>query len=355
MSIRVHPWPILKVHTGTLGANEADPRWITVPAGYRTDFASIPRPMTRMVWSLLPPVGRSGKAAVIHDWLCDEQPHSVDHKTQEGDIRQLEHCQRACAQTDYILHQAALGSVPRSIDDPITTNSANIDGFLNMLVAARDAGVKRVVYAASSSTYGEPPGLPKQEAIIGKPLSPYAVTKVVNERDADVFARIDGLESIGLRYFNVFGPRQDPNGAYAAVIPNWFTFRTRAVESTADEVSDYLLERQIRFDRRPKMAGRSGRGWTPDFHVILPEQGSLVAVLSTGNRSSARTVTEHTLAMWHDLNQLIYGPEALRFISLFDDTADVWQEEDFTLLDSLSEVQRWSEPETLIEALGAPA
>lgn len=135
----------------------------------------------------------------------------------------------------------------------------------------------------------------------------------------------------------------------------WFTFRTRAVESTADEVSDYLLERQIRFDRRPKMVGRSGRGWTPDFHVILPEQGSLVAVLSTGNRSSARTVTEHTLAMWHDLNQLIYGPEALRFVSLFDDTADVWQEEDFTLLDSLSEVQRWSEPETLIEALGAPA
>jgi len=140
---------------------------------------------------------------------------------QEGDIRQLEHCQRACAQTDYVLHQAALGSVPRSIDDPITTNSANVDGFLNMLVAARDAGVKRVVYAASSSTYGDHPGLPKQEAITGKPLSPYAVTKVVNELYADVFARTYGLESIGLRYFNVFGRRQDPNGAYAAVIPKW--------------------------------------------------------------------------------------------------------------------------------------
>lgn len=135
----------------------------------------------------------------------------------------------------------------------------------------------------------------------------------------------------------------------------WFTFRTRAVESTADEVSDFLLEHQIHFDRRPKMAGRSGRGWTPDFHVILPERGSLVAVLSTGNRSSARTVTEHALAMWHDLNQLTYGPEALRFISLFDDTADVWQEQDFTLLDSLSEIQRWSQPETLVEALGAAA
>ncbi|WP_274608967.1 NAD-dependent epimerase/dehydratase family protein [Lamprobacter modestohalophilus] len=139
----------------------------------------------------------------------------------EGDIRQLADCQRACTEIDVILHQAALGSVPRSIEDPITTNSANIDGFLNMLVAARDAGVQRFVYAASSSTYGDHPGLPKQEAIIGKPLSPYAVTKVVNELYTDVFARTYGLESIGLRYFNVFGPRQDPNGAYAAVIPKW--------------------------------------------------------------------------------------------------------------------------------------
>lgn len=139
----------------------------------------------------------------------------------DGDIRQLADCQRACTEIDFILHQAALGSVPRSIEDPITTNSANIDGFLNMLVAARDAGVQRFVYAASSSTYGDHPGLPKQEAIIGKPLSPYAVTKVVNELYADVFARTYGLESIGLRYFNVFGPRQDPNGAYAAVIPKW--------------------------------------------------------------------------------------------------------------------------------------
>ncbi|WP_296698070.1 NAD-dependent epimerase/dehydratase family protein [Thiocapsa sp. UBA6158] len=139
----------------------------------------------------------------------------------EGDIRDLAACRQACSGVDYVLHQAALGSVPRSLDDPITTNANNIDGFLNMLVAARDAGVKRFVYAASSSTYGDHPGLPKQEDIIGKPLSPYAVTKVVNELYADVFARAYGLDSIGLRYFNVFGRRQDPNGAYAAVIPKW--------------------------------------------------------------------------------------------------------------------------------------
>jgi UDP-N-acetylglucosamine 4-epimerase len=139
----------------------------------------------------------------------------------EGDIRDLDTCQRAAKGADYILHQAALGSVPRSINDPITTNQVNIDGFMNMLVAARDAGIKRFVYAASSSTYGDHPGLPKVEDTIGKPLSPYAVTKYVNELYADVFARTYGLQSIGLRYFNVFGPRQDPNGAYAAVIPKW--------------------------------------------------------------------------------------------------------------------------------------
>ena len=122
---------------------------------------------------------------------------------------------------DYVLHQAALGSVPRSVEDPIATHSANITGFLNMLVAARDAKVKRFVYAASSSTYGDHPGLPKVEDTIGKPLSPYAVTKYVNELYADVFGKTYGLQSIGLRYFNVFGPRQDPNGAYAAVIPKW--------------------------------------------------------------------------------------------------------------------------------------
>jgi UDP-N-acetylglucosamine 4-epimerase len=139
----------------------------------------------------------------------------------QGDIRNLAECQRACQGVDYVLHQAALGSVPRSVEDPITTNATNISGFLNMLVAARDAEVQRFVYAASSSTYGDHPALPKVEDQIGKPLSPYAVTKYVNELYADVFAKTYGLQSIGLRYFNVFGPRQDPDGAYAAVIPKW--------------------------------------------------------------------------------------------------------------------------------------
>lgn len=140
----------------------------------------------------------------------------------KGDIREQTDCQQACAGVDYVLHQAALGSVPRSLADPITSNAANITGFLNMLVAARDAQVKSFTYAASSSTYGDHPALPKVEENIGKPLSPYAVTKYVNELYAEVFARSYGFKAIGLRYFNVFGPRQDPNGAYAAVIPKWF-------------------------------------------------------------------------------------------------------------------------------------
>jgi UDP-N-acetylglucosamine 4-epimerase len=140
-----------------------------------------------------------------------------------GDIRNLEDCQKVCVGVDHVLHQAALGSVPRSLADPITTNATNISGFLNMLVAARDAKIKSFTYAASSSTYGDHPGLPKVEDTIGKPLSPYAVTKYVNELYADVFARCYGFNSVGLRYFNVFGPRQDPNGAYAAVIPKWIS------------------------------------------------------------------------------------------------------------------------------------
>ena len=139
----------------------------------------------------------------------------------EGDIRNLHDCQKACEGVDYVLHQAALGSVPRSLNDPITTNETNITGFLNMLVAARDAKVASFTYAASSSTYGDHPGLPKVEDVIGKPLSPYAVTKYVNELYADVFAKSYGFNTIGLRYFNVFGKRQDPDGAYAAVIPKW--------------------------------------------------------------------------------------------------------------------------------------
>lgn len=155
----------------------------------------------------------------VHDAVTAAQRQR--HRFIEADIRDPASCRRACEAVDVVLHQAALGSVPRSVADPVATNASNIDGFLNMLVAARDAGVQRFVYAASSSTYGDDPGLPKVEERVGRPLSPYAVTKAVNELYADVFGRCYGMQTMGLRYFNVFGARQDPEGAYAAVIPRW--------------------------------------------------------------------------------------------------------------------------------------
>lgn len=158
----------------------------------------------------------TGKQENIKDFLA--HPH---FSLITGDIRNADDCRKACEGADYVLHQAALGSVPRSIKDPATSNNVNIGGFVNMLVAARDAGVKRFVYAASSSTYGDHPALPKKEDVIGKPLSPYAITKYVNELYAGVFADLYGMQTIGLRYFNVFGKRQDPDGAYAAVIPKF--------------------------------------------------------------------------------------------------------------------------------------
>ncbi|HEY8095794.1 MAG TPA: SDR family oxidoreductase, partial [Methylobacter sp.] len=169
--------------------------------------------------------GHKSNLEEIRSAVTEEQ--WVNFRLIEGDIRDPKICNEACIGVDYVLHQAALGSVPRSLNDPVATNSVNIDGFLNMLVAARDAKVKRFVYAASSSTYGDHPGLPKVEDVIGKPLSPYAVTKYVNELYAEVFALNYGFRSIGLRYFNVFGPRQDPNGAYAAVIPKWIASMIR--------------------------------------------------------------------------------------------------------------------------------
>lgn len=159
--------------------------------------------------------------ATGHRYNIEEFLNNENFKLIEGDIRNLEHCKAAAQGVDYVLHQAALGSVPRSINDPITSNDVNVSGFLNMLVASRDAGVKRFIYAASSSTYGDSESLPKVEDKIGKPLSPYAITKYVNELYANIFSNSYGLETIGLRYFNVFGRRQDPNGAYAAVIPKF--------------------------------------------------------------------------------------------------------------------------------------
>ncbi len=167
----------------------------------------------------------AGKVRVLDNFATGSHANIEEFKINpafeliEGDIRDLETCRRALEGIDYVSHQAALGSVPRSINDPITSNDVNVSGFLNILVAARDAGVKRMVYAASSSTYGDHPGLPKVEDKIGKPLSPYAITKYVNELYGDVFSRTYNFHSIGLRYFNVFGPKQNPKGPYAAVIP----------------------------------------------------------------------------------------------------------------------------------------
>jgi UDP-N-acetylglucosamine 4-epimerase len=172
-------------------------------------------------------LGQGHKVVCLDNFSTGHKKNIAHHFTNsdftliEGDIRNLADCQKAVSGADYVLHEAALGSVPRSIKDPITTNDVNVGGFLNMLTASRDAGVKRFVYAASSSTYGDSQGLPKVEDVIGKPLSPYAITKYVNELYADIFSRTYGMETIGLRYFNVFGKRQDPDGAYAAVIPKF--------------------------------------------------------------------------------------------------------------------------------------
>lgn len=167
---------------------------------------------------------------------CVSEEQWKGFKFVQGDICNIQDCNYVCAGVDYVLHQAALGSVPRSIKDPIATNASNVDGFLNMLVAAKEAGVKNFVYAASSSTYGDHEALPKMEDRIGRPLSPYAITKYVNELYADVFASCYGFKSVGLRYFNVFGPRQDPLGAYAAVIPKWISsmLNSQRVEINGD-------------------------------------------------------------------------------------------------------------------------
>lgn len=186
-----------------------------------------------------------------------------NYKLIEGDIRDLVTCHKAVEGVDYVLHQAALGSVPRSINDPITSNEVNVSGFLNMLVAARDAGVKRFVYAASSSTYGDSENLPKVEDIIGKPLSPYAITKYVNELYADIFSKTYGLSCIGLRYFNVFGRRQDPNGAYAAVIPlfvkQFMNYESPKINGTGDYSRDFTyIDNVIQMNERAMLTENEG-------------------------------------------------------------------------------------------------
>jgi len=212
--------------------------------------------------------------------------HLMSHPNFEllvGDIRDLDSCHKAVAGMEYVLHEAALGSVPRSIADPITTNEVNISGFLNMLVAARDGGIKRFVYAASSSTYGDSENLPKVEDIIGKPLSPYAITKYVNELYADVFKRTYDLDTIGLRYFNVFGRRQDPNGAYAAVIPKFVIQLLKHESPTINGDGSY------------------SRDFTYIDNVVLMNK----LAISTDNNNALNQVYNTAFGDRTDLNQLI--------------------------------------------------
>jgi len=206
-------------------------------------------------------LGKGQQVVVLDNFATGHRHNLVQHSNNpnfaliEGDIRNNTDCQKAVEGVDYVLHQAALGSVPRSIKDPQTTNEVNVTGFLNMLVAARDAGVKRFIYAASSSTYGDSENLPKVEDIIGKPLSPYAITKYVNELYADIFSKTYGLETIGLRYFNVFGRRQDPNGAYAAVIPlfvkKFMNYESPVINGTGDYSRDFTyIDNVIQMNER---------------------------------------------------------------------------------------------------------
>jgi len=201
----------------------------------------------------------------------------------EGDIRNMDTCRQAVTGADYVLHEAALGSVPRSINDPVTSNEVNVSGFLNMLVAARDAGVKRFVYAASSSTYGDSAALPKVEEVIGRPLSPYAITKYVNELYADVFSRTYGMECIGLRYFNVFGPRQDPNGAYAAVIP--------------------LFVKLLRNHESPRINGTGD--YSRDFTFVANVVQMNLLAISTTNPEAVNTVYNTAFGERNTLLQLV--------------------------------------------------
>jgi len=212
----------------------------------------------------------------------------------EGDIRNLETCKAAVQGVDYVLHEAALGSIPRSINDPVTTNEVNVSGFLNMLVASKDAGVKRFIYAASSSTYGDSASLPKVEDVIGKPLSPYAITKYVNELYADVFSKTYGMECIGLRYFNVFGRRQDPHGAYAAVIP--------------------LFVKKLMSHESPVINGDGE--YSRDFTYIDNVIRMNLLALQTENKAALNTVYNTAYGERNTLNQLVGCLK--EFLSEFD-------------------------------------
>ena len=213
--------------------------------------------------------------------LCEDYPESF--KLIVGDIRNMDDCRKAVDRCEYVLHEAALGSVPRSINDPVTTNAVNIGGFLNMMVAARDAKVKRFIFAASSSTYGDSKALPKVEDVIGKPLSPYAITKLVDELYADVFAKTYGIEYIGLRYFNVFGRRQDPHGAYAAVIP--------------------LFVKQFMSHQSPTINGDGE--YSRDFTYVDNVIQANILALETNNKEALNQIYNVAFGERTTLNQLV--------------------------------------------------
>ncbi|UMY65851.1 MULTISPECIES: SDR family oxidoreductase [unclassified Flavobacterium] len=225
----------------------------------------------------------------------------------EGDIRNMDDCRAAVEGADFVLHQAALGSVPRSLKDPITSNDVNVSGFLNMLTAARDAGVKRFVYAASSSTYGDSTNMPKVEHIIGKPLSPYAITKYVNELYAEIFSRAYGIETIGLRYFNVFGRRQDPNGAYAAVIPKFvmqlMKHESPVINGTGDYSRDFTyIDNVVQMNERAILADH-------------PEAANTVYNTAFGERTTLNDLVAYLKEFLSAYDPaiadvpIIYGPE----------------------------------------------
>ena len=231
----------------------------------------------------------------------------------EGDIRNLDDCQEACRDCDYVLHQAALGSVPRSIADPVTTNAVNVDGFLNMLVAARDNKAKRFVYAASSSTYGDSKQLPKVEANIGKPLSPYAITKYANELYADIFEKTYGLDCVGLRYFNVFGPKQDPKGPYSAVIPLFIDAvlenRPPSINGDGDQTRDFtFVENAVEANIKAALCGRIESS-EKVYNIAYGESTSLNQLL---------TVLKNKTGVEFDA---VYGPE--RAGDVRDSLADI--------------------------------
>jgi UDP-N-acetylglucosamine 4-epimerase len=268
--------------------------------------------------------GRQANLDAVRNAVLPEQWKRF--KFSEGDICNAETCKMLVSQNvDYVLHQAALGSVPRSIHDPIATNHSNVSGFLNMLVASRDAKVKSFVYAASSSTYGDHPGLPKIEDQIGKPLSPYAVTKYINELYADVFATTYGFKSIGLRYFNIFGPRQDPNGPYAAVIPKWMdeiqTGQPILIHGDGQTSRDFCyVENAIQANLLAARASEQAKGQV--FNVAVGQQTSLKelfdALRSSMNKPDAECVygefrkgdVRHSLANIEKARRLLgYNPE----------------------------------------------